>query len=61
MAISEQKRGNITYIVYGYRVDGKHYRIYCGKKGESSTNAKILGAKKQHYEAKLKHMQEMLK
>ena len=55
MAISEIKRGKSTYITYGYGVDGKHYRIYCGIKGHPSTEKNLLKAKKKHFDDKIKH------
>ena len=61
MAISEQKRGNNAYITYGYWDGQKNIRIYCGKKGLDSTAKKMQDAKRQHYESKIRRMQDKMR
>ncbi len=60
MAISEVRRPSGTYIVYGYAVDGRNYRVYCGKKGLESTNEAVAMARQKHYDAKLGHARRRL-
>ena len=59
MAVSEQKQGGNTYLIYGYwdGIQQKNIRIYCGKKGEAATDENLAKAKQQHYETKLKRLQ----
>ncbi|MCY4491793.1 MAG: hypothetical protein OXC46_10120 [Thaumarchaeota archaeon] len=57
MAISEKIQGDNTYLTYGYWDGSKHVRIYCGKKGETSTLKKLQEARRRHYEVKLRRMQ----
>ncbi len=61
MSISVRIQGKNKYIIYGYSVNNKVYRIYCGKKGLPSTELNIKKAKKKHLEAKIKHSKEKLK
>ena len=58
MAISTRKQGNAVYLSYSYRDGDRHVNIYCGKKGNQTTEEKLKAAKRLHFEAKLRRMQD---
>lgn len=60
MAISVQRHGASSYIIYGYAVGKRNVRIYCGKKGEPGTEIKLKEAKQKHLDDKIKHMTKKL-
>ena len=53
MAISRQKRGNLTYVSYHYRDGDRNVSVYCGVEGRDGTEEKIRMARLQHKRAKL--------
>ena len=57
---TETKVGSKIYIYYKYW-DGRRVKsVYCGLKGLASTEEKIRAAKKKHYEAKIKRIQDKM-
>lgn len=58
MAVTEIRQGHRVYLVYNYRDGDRHVRIYCGRKDKAETAKKLKAAKRQHYEARLRRMQE---
>ncbi len=60
MAVREIKKGNSTYIVFGYRDGDKVRSTYCGRKELAKTDENIKKAKRQWYEMHLKKMREKL-
>ena len=60
MAISEKIQGRKVYIIYGYKVNDKHKRIYCGPKGSPDTESKVLDAKKRHFNERVESMRQQM-
>ena len=58
MAVSTKKQRDFVYLSYNYRDGDRWINIYCGKKGMASTKKKLASARRQHYEARMRAIQD---